>query len=145
MSATNTVSLSFKADASQAKKEVQSLVQELNQLSTKTLSTSLTKNISEDMREASREVGKFSSILKDAMNADTGKLDLSKLNQGLKAANTDLPKMANSFKALGNDGVRAFAGVVKQINAAEVPLKKTNAMVDKLWTSMKNTVNWQIS
>lgn len=46
---------------------------------------------------------------------------------------------------MGSDGVKAFANVVKQINAAEIPLKKTNTMVDKLWTSMKNTINWQIS
>ena len=88
MSATNTVSLSFKADASQAKKEVQSLVQELKQLSTKTLSTSLTKNISEDMREASREVGKFSSILKDAMNALAGDPEFyDKFNKDLDTIN----------------------------------------------------------
>jgi hypothetical protein len=53
--------------------------------------------------------------------------------------------MANSFKALGNDGVRAFGNVVKQINAAEVPLKKTNALVDKLWEGLKKTAGWQIS
>jgi hypothetical protein len=26
-----------------------------------------------------------------------------------------------------------------------VPLRKTNAMVDKLWQSLKNTFTWQIS
>lgn len=141
----NVVTLSFNANTSQAKKEIQGLVSELNSLSTKKIATSFTQDISQDVKEAAREVGKFSTILKEATNIDTGKLDLSKLNKGLKDANTSLPKMASSFKALGSDGVKAFADVVKQINAAEVPLKKTNAMVDKLWTSMKNTVNWQIS
>jgi hypothetical protein len=62
---------------------------------------------------AAQEVGKFSTILREAINIDTGKLDLSKLNAGLKDANTSLPKMANSFKALGSDGVKAFANIVK--------------------------------
>ena len=145
MSANNVVTLSFNADTSQAKKEIQGLVNELNSLSTKKIATSFNQDIGQDVKEAAREVGKFSTILREATNIDTGKLDLSKLNKGLKEANTSLPKMAESFKALGSDGVKAFSDVVKQINAAEVPLKKTNALVDKLWTSMKNTVNWQIS
>ena len=139
------VSLTFDADTSQAKKEIQSLARELDLLSTKKIASSFTQDINKDIKEAAYNVGQFSSILKSAVNVDTGKLDLAKFNQGLTAANTNLPKMAESFKALGADGIKAFAGVVKQINAAEVPLKKTNAMVDKLWTSMKNTMNWQIS
>jgi hypothetical protein len=55
-------------------------VQEINSLSTKTISSSFSRNISDDMKEAAREVGKFSTILQNATNIDTGKLDLSKLN-----------------------------------------------------------------
>ena len=145
MSTNNIVSLAFKADSSQAKREIQSLVSELDKLSTKTLKTSLTKDIGDDMKNAAREVNKFSSLLKDATNVNTGKLDLSKLNQSLKSANTDLTKVSQSFKTLGNDGTRAFANVVKQINAAEVPLKKTNSLVDKMWDNLKKTAGWQVS
>jgi hypothetical protein len=83
------------------------------ELSTMTLKDSMVRGISEDAKNAAKDVTKFANILSEAVNVDTGKLDLSKLNKGLKAANMDIPKMANSFKALGVDGVKAFAGVVK--------------------------------
>ena len=146
MSSSNSViTLSFNADTSQAKKEISNLVKELDSLSTKKISTSFTQGISQEVKDAATEVGKFSTILKQATNIDTGRLDLSKLNTGLKQANTSLPKMANSFKTLGSDGVRAFSNIVKQINAAEVPLKKTNGLVDKMWDNLKKTAGWQIS
>jgi hypothetical protein len=49
---------------------------------------------------------KFSHILSEAVNINTGKLDLSKMNKGLKASNTDLKAMARSFSALGSEGVK---------------------------------------
>ena len=133
------VQVSFSANTSQAKKEIQGLIQDINSLSTKTLKSSLVRDISEDTKQAAHEVTKFSALLERAVNVDTGKLDLTKLNKSLKESNTSLPKMANNFKALGNDGVRAFANIVNQINAAEAPMRKMNATVDKLWTSLKNT------
>ena len=139
------VTLSFIADTKQAKKEVQNLAQQLSSLSTRQIQTSMLRDVSADAKQAAYDVGKFTSMLHGAINTNTGKLDLSKLNKSLKLANTDLSKVAQSFKALGSDGVRAFEGVVKQINAAEVPLKKTNALIDHLWDSMKKTVTWQIS
>jgi hypothetical protein len=51
--------------------------------------------------------------LANAVNVDTGKLDLSKLNKSLKASNTDLTKMAKQFGVLGNEGVKAFSNVVR--------------------------------
>lgn len=48
------------------------------------ISSSFSKDIGKEVQEASREIGKFSSILKGAVNVDTGKLDLSELNKGLR-------------------------------------------------------------
>lgn len=137
--------LELHTDSKNAKKEIQQLGEMLNQLAMKNLKLSLTQNISEDLKQASKEVGEFSALLNKSFNANTGKLDLSKLSTSLKAANTDITQVAKSFAALGNDGTMAFASVVKQINAAEVPLKKTNKLIDEMWTSLKNTMKWQIS
>lgn len=139
------VTLRFNSDTSQAKKDIQSLIQEIGKLSTDNLRNGLTGNLSTEMKTASVEVQKFATMLRDAVNVNTGKLDLTKLNASLKASNTDLKKMSQSFSALGTEGVQSFANIVKQINAAEIPLRQTNKLVDKLWLSLKNTVNWQIS
>lgn len=140
-----TISLKFSADASQAKKDINNLVNELNQLAIKSQKIALNGGLSDQFRQAAKEVTNFTALLQNAVNINTGKLDLSKLDMSLKKSNLSLEKVATSFKGLGNDGVKAFSNVVNQINAAEVPIKKTNAMVDKMWTSLKNAVNWQIS
>lgn len=137
--------LVFNADARSAKKEMTQLLSDIQRLSIETQKFSLRGNVKQEVQDASKEVLKFSHILSEAVNVNTGKLDLSKMNKGLKASNTDLKAMARSFSALGSEGVKSFAGIVKQINAAEIPLKKTNAMVDKLWQSLKNTFTWQVS
>ena len=139
------VQVSFSADTSQAKKEINGLISQINDLSSKTLKSSVVRNIGEDTKQAAQDVARFSSLLQNAVNINTGKLDLSKFNKSLKEANTSIPKMANSFKTLGSDGVRAFAGIVNQINNAEMPMRKMNAAVDKMWTSLKNTATWTIS
>jgi hypothetical protein len=46
---------------------------------------------------------------------------------------------------LGPEGEKAFLKLAKSITLAEIPLKKTNKLVDDLWQSLKNTAKWQLS
>lgn len=142
---TMNISLKFNADTQEARKEIRSLMTELTNLTNKQTISGETGNLSKGYKEATVEASKFVGILKSAVNIDTGKLDLSKLNAGLQESNMSLKTVASAFKALGAEGVKNFASIVDQINAAEVPLKQTNKLVDKLWLSFKNTVNWQLS
>jgi hypothetical protein len=46
--------------------------------------------ISDDIREAQKEMAKLNVALKDSVNIDTGKFDLSKFDHSLKKAGTSL-------------------------------------------------------
>ena len=43
---------------------------------------------------------------------------------------------------LGPEGQKAFMTLSQSIIEADVPLKRTSALVSEMWTVMKNTVRW---
>lgn len=139
------VSLRFNADTSQAKKELRSLISDLEKLTSTTSNSANLNNFSQNYKQATIEASKFVGILKSAMNVDTGKLDLSKLTAGMDQYGFKLDKIAESFNELGTDGIKAFSNITKQINNAEVPIQKTNGLLNKMWTTLKNTAKWELS
>jgi hypothetical protein len=84
-------------------------------------------------------------MLKMATNVNTGRLDLSKFSAELKKGGVSLVEYADHFKNLGPEGERAFTNLAKAVVTAEVPLKRSNAAITELWTTLKNTARWQIS
>ena len=49
------------------------------------------------------------------------------------------------LRSMGPEGERAFMQVATALGAAELPLKRTNALMDKLWITMKNTARWRLT
>lgn len=140
-----TVNLAFTADTSSAKQNIQSLSQELQNLVT---STSLkTKNfgIDKDLQSATASAAQLKVQLEAAVNTDTGKLDLSKFSDSLKKSGMTLEKYQNQLYQLGPEGQKAFSDLSKAITLAEVPLKRSSALMQELWTTMKNTARWQLT
>lgn len=140
-----TVNLAFTADTNSAKQNIQSLSQELQNLVT---STSLkTKNfgIDKDLQSATASAAQLKVQLEAAVNTDTGKLDLSKFSDSLKKSGMTLEKYQNQLYQLGPEGQKAFSDLSKAITLAEVPLKRSSALMQELWTTMKNTARWQLT
>jgi len=46
---------------------------------------------------------------------------------------------------LGPEGQKAFMSLAQSIVEADVPLKRTSALISEMWTVLKNTARWQIS
>lgn len=83
--------------------------------------------------------------LKAATDVNTGKLDISKFAQQLKQSNIDLKTYANSLNMLGTQGQTAFLKLAQSIAAGQGPLRRTNKLMTELWTTMKNTMRWQLT
>jgi len=79
------------------------------------------------------------------MNTKTGNLDLTKFSESLNKANLNITKLENSLTKLGPEGQKAFMSLTQSIVSADVPLRRTNALVSEMWTTMKNTARWQLS
>lgn len=138
------VSLAFTADTSQAKAQIQSLQNQLSQLANNSFYKSQSLGITKDIQQATTLVTQLQAQLKQATTS-TGTLDLSKFNDSLKRSGTSIADYKKALISLGPEGSQAFASLATSITSAEIPLKRSNALLQEFATSLANTARWQLS
>lgn len=135
--------IGFNADTSKLSTALKQLESQLNNLA---LGRNLPNNLlTSQIQQASKAAVELNSYLNKAINVDTGALDLSKFTKELTLGKTDLKTIRENLVAVGPAGQEAFASLTRAIGQAEMPLRRTNEMVDKLWITLKNTVRWQVT
>ncbi len=140
------VNLGFTADTSQAKKQIQDLQNQLTQLiNSQSGYKGLNLGIDQELQKASVAAATLQQQLTNAMNVDTGKLDLGKFTQDMKASGMSMEKYREALVSLGPQGAQAFSSLAQSVMTAEIPLKRSNAMLREFGTTLKNTVRWQFS
>ena len=119
------VNLSFSADTSKAKAQLQDLQNQLNNL---VLNTKINQNSSMagQIQSAVKSAAELNVYLQKATNIKTGSLDFSKLNESLKRSNKSLEQYAEDLIKLGPEGQRAFQSLAESIVNSEIPLKRSN-------------------
>lgn len=145
MAETYRVNLAFTADTAQAKQQLQSLQTSLNSLINNTATTNQQLGISKELQESISLANSLKVALQQATDASTGKLDLGAFNQSLKQSGTTLNDYENALTSLGAEGQETFMDLANAVIAAEMPLKRTNKLVNGIWIGLKNTINWKIS
>lgn len=137
--------IGFNADTSKLSTALQQLQTQLNNIATATsFNSSLDVSVAK-LKEARGAAIELTSVLSKSINTNTGLLDLSKFSQTLKAGNYDLASFGKRLQQIGPEGSRAFLSLSKAIAQSEAPLIRSNALMEKLWTTMQNTVRWQIT
>lgn len=134
--------IGFSADTSKLSTALKQLESQLNNIATGKISGNFGI---EQIREASSAATQLGAHLKAAINVDTGKLDISKFARSLHSSNTTLSSLSTSLTRVGPAGQAAFMNIARAITEAEMPLKRSNELMNKLWITMKNTVRWQIT
>lgn len=138
------VNLGFTADVSQAKKQLVDLKKQIDDLIKNPIEAQglgLTKEI----RDASLAAATLKEQLNEATNVKTGRLDLGKFNDSLKASGYNLRDYKEALMSLGPQGQKTFAALAQSITTAEIPLKRSNALLAEFGITIKNTARWQIS
>lgn len=138
------VNLGFTADVSQAKKQLVDLKKQIDDLIKNPIEAQglgLTKEI----RDASLAAATLKEQLNEATNVKTGRLDLGKFNDSLKASGYNLRDYKEALMSLGPQGQKTFAALAQSITTAEIPLKRSNALLAEFGTTIKNTARWQLS
>lgn len=139
------VNLDFTATTSQAEAALSRLSTNLRNISSQTNLDTGGLRLPEQLNTASVAAIKLRENLQNAINVDTGRLDLSKFNHEMKKSGMSLKQYRDALVSLGPTGQAAFMDLSKAILASETPLKQTNVLVDKLWDSLKRTAGWQLS
>lgn len=139
------VNLAFTADTSQAKAQLQSLQTQLSGLLNSTNGQSFGNQITGDINKASKAIAELKLHLQNATNVNTGNLDFTKLNESLNKSGTTLQQYGDKLRSLGPAGQQAFNTLASSIAQSEIPIRRSNAALTEMWTTLKNTARWQIS
>lgn len=134
--------IGFSADTSKLSTALKQLESQLNKIATGKVSGNFGI---EQIREASSAATQLGAHLKAAINVDTGKLDISKFARSLHSSNTTLSSLSASLTKIGPAGQAAFMNIARAVTEAEMPLKRSNELMNKLWITMKNTMRWQVT
>lgn len=137
------VNLQFTADSKQAQQQLKDLQEQLNNL-TKNVSSYGNLGLSQEIQKALPHISELQGMLVTC-RTEAGTIDLGKFNQSLKKSRRTISEYGDQLQALGREGEQAFANLAKSISTAELPLKRSNALLKEFGITLANTARWQIS
>ncbi len=138
------VNLQFNANVQNAKTQLQNLQTQLNNLiNSNAVGTSL--GITPQIQEATRSAMDLKIALNNAMNVNTGKLNLNKFQSELNRMGKDIGYFSQQMKVLGPEGVKAFTQVASAVAQADTKLFSLQGGMKKLANTFMNTVRWQLT
>lgn len=117
-------------------------MQDLQRIGT---TSSNTDYIASNVQAAARAALDLQQNLRAAINPDTGNLNLEAFNANLRASGRSLADYQALLSSLGPSGQETFMNLARAIQQADEPLVRTNRLMSDLWTTMRNTVRWQIT
>ena len=135
------VELGFSVNNSSAKKQIDDLLNQLQKIQT----TPSKVFDDKDLRDASKAAQELQQHIKNAVNTDTGKLDLTKFATSLNNSNTKLEYFRKELSKAGADGKNTFSSLANAIAQADAPIVKLNGRLGEFMTTLKNSARWQFS
>ena len=135
------INLMFQADTNAAVANVQKLGVLLDNLATKTV----VGVDSGPLQEASSAARSLQVHLQNALNVNTGKLDLTKLNSSLQSSGANLSTLVNQLKMAGTTGQQAFVKLANAVASAEAPMLNVNNRLADFGKTLKNTIKWELA
>ena len=137
-------SLEFNADTKKAEQQIQKLQHALDSaISSSVQSKDL--GLTPRLEEARKSAMQLKIALNNAMNVDTGKLNLRKFSKELSSTGLSVQQLANHMKRLGPEGVEAFNQMANAIAAADTKLFSLQGGMKRLANTFMNTVRYQAS
>ena len=130
----------FETDQASLQKTVNEAISALQKIGTNSQF-----GVAKELQDASSAAYKLGSILKSSINMETGKFEIDKFQQKLQQSGMTLEQYRDKLAQLGPQGKNAFGQVADAITSAELPMRRVNTLLDKLWATMKNTIRWQFT
>lgn len=130
------------ADTKSAQSALSSLTRSLQTIATKKYNLQVND---ESINRAANAAALLQQQLIAATNVNTGKIDFTKLDQGLQSAGTNVNKLGQDLLACGSDGQRAFSQLANSISMAEAPVRRLSTAFSQMGVTLLNTIKWQAS
>lgn len=103
------------------------------------------KGITTELVSSVNAAKQLGVALQSATNTDTGVLNIQKFNTILQQSGTSLASYQQKLAALGPTGQQAFQEVAQSILNAQIPLRHTNTMINKMMDTLANTARWTLA
>ena len=94
----------------------------------------------QQIRQSATELG---NALNRSFNTDLNSVNITRFSEELNKL--DIQRIYKDFSAAGKAGQTAFKNVTANVLTTNLQLKQTNATLDKLATTMANTVRWNVT
>ncbi len=122
----------------------------LNELRSFTTQDLMDLNSGMNLQEANRQLKQLrmsatelGNALTRSFNSSLGAVNLTQFQQELRSL--DLQKIYQDFSSAGQVGQRAFKNITNDILTTNLQLKQSNVLLDKMATTMANTIRWNIT
>lgn len=136
--------IGFAANTQELKRQLQQVKADLNNIANLKFGDGF-GSLTNDMSNAALAARQLNNYLEQATNKTTGKLNLNDFRKSIQASGISLQDYANKLSAIGPQGQKAFLQVAGAVLQADTQVKRSNAALDKMWTTLTNTIRWQIS
>ena len=134
-----TYGVNFAVDNTELQKARKALEQ-LSNIQMKDLVPNSTVN---DLNKVKKSANELQEALTKSFNNSLGTLNVTKFNQELNKL--DLKSIYSNFQKAGASGEQAFRKITSQILTTNLQLKQTNNLVDRMGTTLGNSLKWTIS
>lgn len=132
------IGLSFTADTTKARQEMDKLKNDLSKIIS---STNIGQTNSTQFNQIINQAAQLRGILEKATTS-AGRLDLSKFERSLKSANIDLNAMAREFQKI--DGGQFFNNLAQQVMSADTKVNILSGTLKKFAQGLMNTAMWTV-
>ena len=140
-----TFGVGFNVDTS-GLKQVKQALNAIYTAGTKSIINAKSADQARDKLTAVEETAdKVERALMKAFNPKLDSLNVTRFNQELSNYDLTIEKIYSDFSQVGAVGQRAFASVAAQIYGANLNLKSTQNILDKMGETLANTIKWNIS
>ena len=85
------------------------------------------------------------TALQKSFNTKLNTINVTSFNNELRKSNINITELGQKLSKAGISGQAAFRNIVAQISKSHVTIKKTNALLDEMKTTMMNSVKWGIT
>lgn len=103
------------------------------------------KDASQTLMDIKRQAVAVEDALRSAFNTKLNTVNIQSFNQSLEGSKTTLQKVYDTFSQAGVAGQNAFRDLSTQVLNTNIQLKESHTVLDKMATTLANTVKWNIA
>ena len=144
--------ISYGIDFEVNKKGLQDIMEQLNKIKSMTkiefaevTGKSPTTVMVKEMQQVQSTARKVESALKTAFNPKINSVNIQTFKAELAKSGKTLQSVQAEFAKMGVTGTNAYRSLHAELTKFNTQVKKTNTLLNKLGTTLTNTIKWNIS